>query len=279
MSTTSGVSPVNRNTGSVTINQINEYVSNFDKSDSPIDQFYNNTMDIIRVANPAFLLEHNSMGPLLLVGLVSATENYFRDILSNIILFCSISKAASSEQMISLGSVVWLNGYNLGRGAFENISFASMDGITKACRNFIKFETNNKPSIRSVLESFEKVCELRHGIVHSNSIVAGKNAIKLGLRPTGKPMQINIGYNELQECASICNATVTTFNSELFNEMIRRWAIEWKKHDTLDERERNKLFTRVWNCFYSQVDSQNNLIIDKVGMVKFRNMIKKQYNI
>lgn len=279
MITESWENSVNRISGSATINNINDYIKQVNHSDSPIDIFYSNTMDIIRVANPTFLEEHSTMGPLLLVGLVSATENFFRDILSKIILLCPIAKSCASDQVINLGSVVWHNGQNVGRGAFEHISFANSDAIAKAFRSFIKYEINSKAHLKTVLEAFDKVCELRHGIVHSNSIIAGKNALKLGLQPTGQAMKISIGYNELQECASVCTTVVTTFNAECFTELVRRWAVEWRRYGVIEDSHRNELFKKIWNCFYSKFDSQNNLIRDKLTLIKCRNIVRRHFNI
>ncbi len=59
--------------------------------DSPIDAFYATTQDILNVANPDFLQQHPSMGTLLLVGLISASENYFRDLFARIIRICPIA--------------------------------------------------------------------------------------------------------------------------------------------------------------------------------------------
>jgi hypothetical protein len=114
---------------------------------------------------------------------------------------------------------------------------------------------------------------------HSNSILAGKNAIKLGIDAASTVIKINIGYGELQDCASICTTLVTTFNSELFNEMAKRWATEWRRIILIDSKNEHKLFKQVWDTFYSSVDAANNLIPNKISMVKCKNRVKRVYGV
>lgn len=270
---------VNQVSGVNIINNINNYVDTITLIESPIDLFYKNTREIIQVGNPTFLNSHPSIGPLLLVGIVSATENYFRDIFSRVISICPTSKACASSQSINLGSVVWHGGVNVERGAFEHISLAGSDSIIKTCKNFTKFDIKKGMALYSVLEEYDKVCELRHGIVHSNSILAGKNAIKLGINSTSNLIKINIGYNQLQDCASVCTTLVATFNSELFNEIAKRWAIDWRRIIAIDASNEHILFKQVWESFYSNIDATNNLIPNKLSMIKCKNKIKRVFGV
>jgi hypothetical protein len=162
---TSWDNSVNQVSGANRITNINSYVDELRLEETPIDLFYKNTRDIIQVATPTFLNSHPSIGSLFLVGIVSATENYFRDIFARLISFCPISKSCASNQSINLGSVVWHGGVNVERGAFEHISLAGSDSIIKTCKNFTKYDIKKGMALYSVLEEYDKVCELRHGIV------------------------------------------------------------------------------------------------------------------
>ncbi len=218
----------------------------------------------------------------MLVEVVSTTENYFRDILSRLLQICPDSKTKSSEKTISLGSVMWHGGQNFERGAFENLSFSDSSNIKKACSEFLGYpikEMKNGGQTMAVMEEFNKICELRHGIVHSNSVLAGKNAVKLGIGNKTNLTKIRIEFSQFQQCAAICSALVISFNTELFEEMARRWAVIWPKKYQFDNQQLNDLFKKIWISFFSQIDSEDNTIAVPMTMVKCRNRIKTFYHV
>jgi hypothetical protein len=271
---------INRNCSLERLSDINNYFFECDNTiESPIDMFYMSLRDIIVVANPDFLENHLSMGPLLLVGIVSATENYFRDILSNVIKICPKAQQSAADQTINFGSVVWHSGHNCERGCFENISFAGSENVQKACRNYIKYELKKNGLASEMLKQYDCVCELRHCIVHSRSLMTGKNALKLDICPCKNTISIKILFDQLQECAAICTTLVVSFNTELFEEMCRRWAFDWPQRSSWRVDKINELFNAIWKIFNSRIDKTNATIVNPLSMVKCRNKIKDEYGI
>ncbi len=265
---------VNQAVGVARINDINGFIrSEASVLEAPIDVFYRASQEILLVGTPAFLTAHSSMGPLLLVGLVSATENYFRDIFARIIQLCPLAKAHASNQNISLGSVVWHGVRDMERGAFEHLSFADVENIIKTTRKFLNYELTRT----TVLAEFEKVCELRHGIVHSAAVVAGKNAVRLGIPSSTQKLFINIGFAELQECGAICNTLVASTNTELFIEMAKRWAVSWPKLPSWDPNKKHGLFSSIWNSFYSAKDAASHSIPVELSLVKCKNRVMTEF--
>ena len=262
------------------IDDINQYVvSSSSVIDSSIDAFYATTQDISNVAKQDFLQQHPSMGTLLLVGLISASENYFRDLFARIIRICPIAQAASSEQTINLDSVIWHREGLVERGAFEHISFADADKIKSTCRKFLKYELKKRGITNELLQEFGKICELRHGIVHSNSLLAGKNAIKLEI-PNNAPNQvlkITIGYEQLQECRLISTMLIASFNTEMFEEMAKRWAVDWPQLPSWNSETADVLFEKIWKSFYSKVDKQNSSISTQLTMLQCKNRVKREF--
>jgi len=122
------------------------------------------------------------------------------------------------------------------------------------------------------------VCELRHGIVHSNCILAGKNAIKLKLEFRSGIVEINVEYSQLQECASICSTLVASFNTEMFEEMAKRWAVDWPKNEAWDSSKENSMFKKIWEAFHSIIDEQNRAISVPLTMTKCKNRVKKEFS-
>ncbi len=270
---------VNQSILSAKIDDITQYVTPASSSriQSPIDAFYMATQEVLKVVRPKFLHEYPSMGPLLLVGLVSSSENYFRDLLTRIIRICPIAQAASSEQTIKLGSVIWHREGQVERGAFEDISFANAENIRSTCRKFLKYELKKNDIITELFQEFEKVCELRHGIVHSNSLMASKNAIKLQITATAHALKITVGYEQLQECGLICTMLVAGFNTEMFEEMAKRWAIDWPKLPSWNPAQADALFEQIWTTFYSKVDEQNSSILSPLTMLQCKDRIKREF--
>jgi hypothetical protein len=65
----------------VSIADINAYISIPNLNQSPIDRFYHRQEEILRVCTPAFASANPNITPLLLVGLISLIENYYREFL------------------------------------------------------------------------------------------------------------------------------------------------------------------------------------------------------
>jgi hypothetical protein len=259
---------ISQSVGPSTIASIEDYVSQAPGSqESPIDLFYRASQDILRVGDPAFLAAHPGMGPLLLVGLVSTTENYFRDLFTRVIRLCPVAKAASADQTVNLGSVIWHGGQDAERGAFEHISFAGAENLTKTSKKFLAYNLRRT----QLVDEYDRVCELRHGIVHSSGVLAGKNAIKLQLQPATVPLRIVMGFGQLQECAAICNSLVISVNQEIFFEMARRWSKDWPNNSSWQPTKRNSLFKDIWEIFHSRIDALNNAIASPLSMVRCRN--------
>jgi hypothetical protein len=88
---------------------------------------------------------------------VSTTENYFRDLFTRVIRLCPVAKAASADQTVKLGSVVWHGGQDAERGAFEHISFAGAENLITTSKKFLGYSLKRT----QLVEEFDKVCELR----------------------------------------------------------------------------------------------------------------------
>ncbi|MFC6652316.1 hypothetical protein [Paenibacillus rhizoplanae] len=135
MSNTEWYNSINQVTGTQKVEDIANYMAEgMNSLTSPIDSYYFTLRELLRIGSRDLLDQNKALGPLLLVGIISATENYFRDMLANIIRICPSAQECASKQSINLGSVVWHGAINVERGAFENTSFAGIDGITAACK-------------------------------------------------------------------------------------------------------------------------------------------------
>jgi len=276
--TTNWRDSVCRSSAPASITDIRQYVSALDgQQRSPIDEFYIAVQNLLLLAAPQLLNEHKPLGGLVTVGLVSATENYFRDLFAQIIRICPLAQTKSSGQTVHLGSVVWHRSGYVERGAFEHLSLAGEKNIKESCEKFVDYRLKSKGATANVLVEFDKVCEIRHGIVHSNSFLAGKNALKLKLGYTSKTLGINMNYANIQESAMICSTLVSSFNRELFEEMAKRWASEWPKFKPLTSDEKVRLFRQLWVLFKSQIDAKRKFIPKELTMGKCMEEISSEW--
>jgi hypothetical protein len=244
---------------------------------SPIDRFYILSRDILKAAHPDLLKAHPTTGPLFLVGLISATENYFRDVLARVIRVCPIAQMESSDEMIRLGSVVWHGGIEVERGAFEHIAFTAAKNIFTTCLKFLGYQLKAKGGAMVMLEEFEKVCELRHAIVHSGTLMTGKNALRLDIARQATPLRVQVDYAKLQECGAICNSLVVAVNIELFQELAKRWATSWRDKPSWVPANEEKRFKEVWDIFHSETDATEGQISKPLSMDDCRKAVLTEF--
>jgi hypothetical protein len=211
---------------------------------------------------------------LVLVGLISLVENYFREILAGIIIQCPKAKEKSASKPLNLATA-WIGYGELEKGAFENTSFSDADTIRKNLAGLIGYTISNTSQVSSPLDEFNKLCELRHAIVHSAGLLAGKNAVQLQLPSSKNSVKISVGFSELQEAAEICTSLVCAVNLELYIHISKRWLNEWPKIPAYKNKDFNILFKDLWALFFSNFDANNNLISDVLSPVKARNLIVK----
>lgn len=243
---------------------------------APIDDFYNEVRIILSLGSPS-MTSTDWQGSMHAIAIISSTENYFRSILGKMITLCPHSKKKAAENSINFGSVLWHPNESIERGAFEHVSFSDSKKIIEMTRKYIGLELNNSDLI-PILNEFNKVCELRHGIVHSARILAGKNALMLNLPSSSKEQFITIGYGQLQNIASICTTLIVSYNQKLFEIMVNRWATSWRD-STWTTAIENEHFKKIWNAFHSKVDMANNTIPETGTWIKCKNLIKAEYQL
>ncbi len=270
---------INQPSGVERITNLNNYVSRISiPEESPIDQFYKETRDIISFATPQNINTSSTLGALSSVGVVSCCENYFRQIFSAILGVCSDAQKVAALQTVNMGSVIWHPNSEIARGAFEHTSLAGSENIYKTSEKYLGIKLKSL-GLDAIFKEFDKVCEFRHGIVHSNRILAGKNGIKLQLASSEQLTRIEINFSKLQEILAVCQAMIISTNAKLFGVMCERWAKSWRLNPSWDASKEGEAFKQIWLLFHSNIDFNNNLTIEKYSWVKCRNEVKREFNI
>lgn len=259
------------------INNINNYLNKITLTNlSPIDNYYNHRTKAITTATPQLLTSAPWLSGYILASIISATELYFREIFSRTIFLCPHSKKLSSEKSIHMGAILWHGPEAFSRAAFEHLSFAGSDKIKACSKDFLGFEISKTSNTFAALEEFDKLCELRHGIVHSGLTLPGKNAIKLlAPKPQNEAVIIEFDIARLHEATAACTALIESYNAELYARIVERWAIDWRRYPDWTPTDELIKFKKICELFFSSSNSPS----DRPSIVKLRNMIKRNFGI
>lgn len=244
----------------------------------PIDRYFLRSRSLLAYGTEVWLSEQNDLGRLMLLGLVSEAESYFRSILSSCLEVCPISQKAAGEKQVNLGGVIWHGANGFSRSAFEHMSFASKDDIRKGSQQFLDFRMEDS-KFRSPLEEFEKICQLRHGIVHNAGVLPGRNAVQLGVKKYSKSLEIVVDFTRLQESAAVIDTLVVTLNRELFGEMCKRWALTWRQAPDWSDDLAHKLFYKIWNIFSSEEERRSRKGRSKINAKNCMYAVRTKYNL
>lgn len=244
--------------------------------ESPIDFFMKISRELINYGTSEHLSEMDRLGGLLLLGLISSAEGYFRSILSTVLDICPVSRSTAAEKQINLGGMLWHGKDEFRRSAFEHMSFTSGKELMAAAKGYLGFDMKGSV-FNNVLQDFDAICHLRHGLIHNAGILPGRNAIQIDIRPYLRPVEIRIDFAFLQNAAAIIESLVLTFNRALFSEMCGRWAVTWRHRRGWKPTEEEERFAQIWNIFLCKTELANRS--DKAGITPERCMAEvKAYN-
>src|SRR5690606_6198248 len=95
---------VSANASTVRIRDIANYISNCTSAKSPIDEFYTDRNLLLSAITPSYAAASPAVTPLILVGMISLTENYFRGILAGALCLCPMAKQKSANKTLNLAT-------------------------------------------------------------------------------------------------------------------------------------------------------------------------------
>ena len=190
---------------------------------------------------------------LILLGYISAIESYIREVVRKIIVIDKTSRISCELEEINYGAAINYPKDLLPEVILEKASFASKRNIIDSFKKFLGLEGHQPDELIKTLEEFEKICHLRHCIVHRFGKLGSQNAIKFGLDNHSalieKPLKFNIDM--VFDLSIICTNTVLVVNKYLFSKILERTAT---KNDNIwewDLRRDKSKFLMYYNLFCS----------------------------
>jgi len=247
-------------------------------TNSPIDAYLKSMQQIVGYGTAQRLSEMDKLGGLLLLGIISGTEAYFRSILASCLDVCPVSKSTAAEKSINLGGVLWHGARDFRRSAFEHMSFTSSKDITSASKGYLGFDLKSS-DFSHVFANFDAICHLRHGLVHNDGVLPGRNAVQIDVPQRSRGACIRVDFGFLQDAAASTHALVTTFNRTLFREMCARWATSWRARADWDPSDERRRFLQVWHLFISRTELATRSEKSSLTMSKCIQLIKSEFNI
>jgi len=233
---------------------------------SPIDHFFVNAAEINTVMLPGL---SPVLGNLIILGYISAIESYFRALFRRVIFIDSISKGSCEKKQLTYGAVMSIDSKTLPEALFEDISFAGKKNILTSVKEFLGVniqESSMSADLRTTLDQFSEICELRHCIVHRFGKFGSKNAINLGLDKylghVEKPIKCD--FVTLQHLVPVCHNTARIMNNFLFEKILTRLIIDsnikivnpiW----TWDYQRDKALWKSYFDSFYSAMNPMVHL--------------------
>ena len=227
---------------------------------SPIDNFFDNTKDlnilISTLAHIPSILQKKNFN-LILLGQISAVESYLREIIRKLIIHDEESKKTSSGMQLSYGAALNYTFEILPEALMEQVSFASKKNIISTFRDFLNIKGHTPSEVSNALEEFEKICQLRHCVIHRFGKLGSNNALKLGIDVHAQCLEkpLSLTESHLYDTYIICKNLVLVLNSYLFKSILQRTTIIdgfW----TWDLRKDKRKFKKYYEIFKSNEASE-----------------------
>lgn len=249
-----------------------------DTAVSAIDKFSQKTMELRMLQGDFTELtdkKKETISNLLVLGFISAVESYLREIIRHIILVDNKAKEACLSLPVSYGAATAYSEAHLPEAILESYSFICSNNIEKAIKELLGIKGNVPDNVKTSLSAYDKICQIRHCIVHRYGKLGSRNAISLGLDSHSsfleKPVRIKL--EELQNIITICHATAYDINNFLFRKVLVRTAEESTVNWSWDLRTDKKPFKLYFDIFLATGDAEPESTELKSAYFEFKNAV------
>jgi hypothetical protein len=192
------------------------------QASSPIDSYYSFSEHILTLGDATALARSSTLGRLLLLGLVSGAEGYFRSVLAGVVRICPLSRAAAGEQQLSLSALDYYGIEDIELALFDRVSLASLKELRTWTKRLLGLDFSDGTPVGASLVQFDRICHLRHASVHAQGVLGSGNVRELGLTATGQHV-VELDFAALQQAGAVCHAAVRSYNLWLYETIVTRW--------------------------------------------------------
>ena len=216
---------------------------------NPIGAYFTTANGLARKITKSEYADDAEILGLLLLGVVSAAEFYFRSVLGVAVSLCPLCQRNSEALLVPFASFEFYarTGYSCALAAFEHESLADSSKIRTACKRLTGFDVTDDSSVEKAIEDFEILCELRHCLVHAAGF-AGLKACRTLRLPHRTLQKVLVDQRRALELMKLSHNAVRGFNRFLVDSILNRWVDcdvltgDWK----VDKRRFSELVKAFW---------------------------------
>lgn len=190
---------------------------------APIDDYYIYVEHLLTLGSEQALAESPTLGRLLLLGLVSGVESYFRSVMASALRACPLCRNAAADQLLPYGALTYYGEGHVELGLFDAASLAGATEIRKRTQALLGISLERGSSADAALETFDKICHLRHAAVHARGTLGRGNALALALSPDANRRALTVSFTALQQAGLVCHSTVRAYNKVVYRKILERW--------------------------------------------------------
>lgn len=223
-----------------------------DAGQSPVDDYYTYVEHLLTLGDATALETSDTLGRLLLLGLVSGVEVYFRAVLAGVIRVCPVSRAHAADQQIPFGAIDYYGSDAVEWGLFDASSLAGLEEIRSRTRKLLGIDLPRGGSLDGALREFDKICHLRHAAVHARGALGRGNATALGLGPESGRMALELAMPTLHRAGVACHSSVRAYNRFIYRTTVERWLERGRFAGTWAEDR--AIFQPLFDLFHSRID-------------------------
>jgi len=224
--------------------------------DNPITDYFENSDRLIKkIVDNRYSGDSEILG-LLVLGVISSAEFYFRAVLSKLARTCPVCLSHAENVSIPFGSAAFYSNSTFGpvMSAFDHFSLADSKRIVDEIKRFSGFGCKNNTSLKKALGDFEELCEIRHCLVHSRGFVGLKSMCFFDGNRSHHKVLVN--QNTALDLIKLSHNVVRAVNHHLSTEVLNRWidrdflSGEWSKD--------KELFVKYWSLFSKSGEDEYN---------------------
>jgi hypothetical protein len=208
---------------------------------------------IILLGGEEELRANEALGRVLLLGIVSATEHYFRAVLAGLVHTCPLVRKQAASLTLSFGALDYYSKSDLGFALLEHVSLATAGEIQRQTQKLLGIDVNKDSSTSAALLEYEKLCQFRHAAVHARGELGHENLHQLGVQATAGRLALRVEFASFHSSAAICQNVVRSYNRLIYRKTVERWMAERVLEGSWAE-DRDKL-SSLFKLFYSIQDS------------------------
>lgn len=215
---------------------------------NPIADYFDATSRLKAKILTASISNDAELLGLMIIGVISAAEFYFRSVLGRVVQICPLCARQAEATQVPAGAFSFYESsdYSFALGAMEHESLADAAKVAQYINKLTGFKANDDSSVAAALQGYESLCELRHCLAHARGFVGLKASRALGLeqRALAKVLVSQTGAFELLK---LSHNAVRSVNRFLLDSLVNRW-IDGDVLCGVWANDRTK-FERAWKSF------------------------------